>query len=97
NDTGVWMNLNVRPSASLNFSVGPQVVRNRPSWQYVGQPLADGERHYLVGELDQTTFSMTTRVNLTLSPTLSFELYAQPFISGGEYRNFRRVANPRAE
>ncbi len=96
-DNGVWMNLNVRPSASLNFSFGPQVVRNRPSWQYVGQPLADGERHYLVGELDQTTFSMTTRVNLTLSPTLSFEFYAQPFISGGEYRNFRRVANPRAE
>lgn len=96
-DSGVRLRLTVRPSPTLNLSLEPRAVRNRPSWQYVGQPLAAGERHYLVGELDQTTFSLTTRVNLTLSPTLSFELYAQPFVSGGEYRNFRRIADPRAE
>ncbi|HEX6940531.1 MAG TPA: DUF5916 domain-containing protein [Longimicrobiales bacterium] len=85
------------PTPSLNLSLEPRLVRNRPSWQYVGQPEAAGERHYVVGALDQTTVSLTTRLNWTLSPTLSLELYAQPFISGGEYTTFRRVADPRAD
>lgn len=97
NDGTAWFRLTVRPSPSLNLSLEPRVARNRPSWQYVGRPVADGERHYLVGDLDQTTASLTTRLNLTLSPTLSFELYAQPFISGGQYSDFRRVVRPRAE
>ncbi|HEX7117991.1 MAG TPA: DUF5916 domain-containing protein [Longimicrobiales bacterium] len=96
-DLGVGLGLTVRPSPSLNLSLRPRIVRNRPTWQYVGQPESGGERHYVVGALDQTTASLTTRLNWTLSPTLSLELYAQPFISGGEYTTFRRVADPRAD
>ncbi len=38
---------------------------------------------------------MTTRLNLTFSPTLSFQLYAQPFTFAGRYRNFKELKTPR--
>jgi hypothetical protein len=34
-------------------------------------------------------------MNLTFSPTLSFQLYAQPFTFAGEYRVFKELAAPR--
>lgn len=88
--------LTFRPSGGISIALSPNVQRNHNTWQYVGQPAAGEETHYIVGELDQTTVSLTTRLGLALSPTLSFELYAQPFLSGGEYTRFRRLAEPRA-
>jgi hypothetical protein len=39
---------------------------------------------------------MTTRVNYTLTPNLSLQVYAQPFVSAGDYENFREMVNGRA-
>jgi hypothetical protein len=39
---------------------------------------------------------MTTRVNYTLTPNLSLQVYAQPFVSAGDYENFREMINGRA-
>ena len=35
------------------------------------------------------------RVNWTLTPALSFQLYVQPFISSGSYSRFKQLAQPR--
>jgi hypothetical protein len=40
---------------------------------------------------------MTARVNYTITPTLSLQLYAAPFVSSGDYTNFYRLADGRAE
>jgi hypothetical protein len=45
--------------------------------------------------LDQTTVSVTGRLNYTMSPTLSLQLYAEPFVSGGNYNNFRELTDGR--
>ena len=42
--------------------------------------------------LDQTTVSLTGRVNYTDAPTLSVQLYAAPFVSGGGYTAFKQLA-----
>ena len=34
---------------------------------------------------DQRTSAITTRLDLTRTPTLSFQLYAQPFFTAGDY------------
>jgi len=39
---------------------------------------------------------VTTRINWTASPTLSLQVYAQPFVTGGAYSNWREVQAPRA-
>jgi hypothetical protein len=49
-----------------------------------------------VAHLDQTTLSVTTRLNFTVSPTRSLQFYGQPFTSAGTYSNWREVADPRS-
>ena len=51
--------------------------------------------HYLFGRLNQTTLALTGRVNYTITPTLSLELYAQPFLSGGDYSGFKELVDGR--
>ena len=38
----------------------------------------------------------TTRLGLTVSPTLSLQLFLQPFVAVGEYSDIRRLARPRS-
>jgi hypothetical protein len=48
------------------------------------------------GELRQRTSSMTFRVNYTLTPNLSVQLYGQPFVSAGRYERFKEMVDGRA-
>ena len=45
----------------------------------------------------QTTVGLTARVNYTITPTLTVQIYAQPFVSAGEYGGYKALTNPRAQ
>ena len=94
---GVWGTLAVRPAANLDLSVSPELNLNRDDWQYVSAPDVLGATQYLFGELKQTTVSTSFRANMTFTPQLSLQLWGQPFISSGDYVEFMRVTDPRAE
>lgn len=51
-------------------------------------------KRYIVGELDQTTFSAELRLNYTFTPKLTLQTYIQPFISSGSYSNFKEYTRP---
>jgi hypothetical protein len=53
--------------------------------------------HYTFARLDQTTVSLTTRLNYTMTPNLSLQFYGQPFTSSGGYSKWRELNDPRAE
>jgi len=52
--------------------------------------------HYTFARLAQETFDLTARANVTLTPTLSLQLYAQPFVASGTFTNWRELADPYA-
>ncbi len=52
--------------------------------------------HYTFAHLNQKEVSLTGRVDYTLSTTLTFQLYAQPFVSKGTFSNVRELADPKA-
>ena len=52
-----------------------------------------GARH-VFAELIEHQVSATLRLNATFSPTLSFQLYAQPFTFTGAYRGFKELGAP---
>ncbi|MHC4180454.1 MAG: DUF5916 domain-containing protein, partial [Planctomycetota bacterium] len=52
-----------------------------------------GTRYVFAG-LDRTTLSLRTRVNLTFLPTLSLQLYLEPFISTGDYGTLKELRAP---
>jgi hypothetical protein len=47
------------------------------------------------GNLDQWTLSGNIRLNWIFTPKLSLELFMQPFVSTGNYRQYSELAAPR--
>jgi hypothetical protein len=45
--------------------------------------------------LDQKTLELRTRMNWTFSPTMTLELFAQPFFASGHYFDFKEFIAPR--
>ena len=52
-------------------------------------------RRYLFAEIDQTTVSMQTRLNVTMSPRLTLSVVAEPFIASGLYGVPKELRAPR--
>jgi hypothetical protein len=88
--------VSIRPSDNADLYLGPSYSWNRNALQYVGDAVVNGSDEWLLGTVEQSTVAMTARLNYTFSPTLSLQLYAQPFISAGQYSDFKEVANPHA-
>jgi hypothetical protein len=88
-----------RPSAGLAVSTSLNLSRSRTDSQWITNeaPVAGGATRYVFGHLDQTTVGVTARVNYTITPTLTLQVYAQPFVSAGEYTHFKELINGRAE
>jgi Domain of unknown function (DUF5916)/Carbohydrate family 9 binding domain-like len=92
--TGVGPEVTFRPMTSLSMSAGVHLEHNINDYQWVENVTNNGD-HYVFGHLDQTTVGVTGRVNYSISPTLSLQLYAQPFVSGGAYTGFKELVDGR--
>jgi hypothetical protein len=98
---GRWINpaIDFRMTSRFSTSLGFNYEKATNDNQWNGNFGVSGvdTTHYTFARLDQTTLSVTTRMNFTASPTLSLQFYAQPFMTTGKYTNWRELANPRAE
>ena len=52
-------------------------------------------RRYVFASVTQRTLSMDTRLNVTFTPNLSLQLFAQPFIASGDFGQYKEFAGPR--
>ncbi|UCF20893.1 MAG: carbohydrate binding family 9 domain-containing protein [Gemmatimonadota bacterium] len=90
-----------RPMDNIAISLSPSFYHSESTAQYVTSvedPTASafyGNR-YVFADLDQNTLSMEARLNITFTPTLTLEVFAQPLISSGRYTNFKEFAAPRS-
>ncbi len=93
-------NVTVRPSEKWSISVGPSFNRSRNSAQYLTSVedalmTATFGRRYLFAPIEQTSLSLDTRLNINFTTDLSFDLFAQPFISSGHYDSPMQLRQPR--
>lgn len=89
----------LRPASQFQLTVGAGFGRNHNNTQWFGN-FTDGVgvTHYSFAHLDQRTTSMSVRMNYTMTPDLTLELYGQPFAATGIYSDFREVsATPDAD
>ena len=93
---GVNPNVRWRPSGRTTLRVGPSLSRRVEDRQWVQAVPTDDGTEYVFGRMEQNTLAMTLRTDVALTPTLSLQLYAQPFVSSGSFEDFKRVADPRA-
>lgn len=90
----------IKPRENLRLSFGPQYSRNMDPQQFlmnVTDPTATtfGGVRSVFATIEQTSLSMNTRINATFSPTLTLELFAQPFLASGHYTNPKEYRAPR--
>ena len=86
----------VRPTAAFSAEFGHLFDYQLNDAQWVTEEIRDDRTRYVFGRLDQHTSSMTMRVNYTVTPNLSVQVYAQPFVSSGDYEQFKELVNGRA-
>ncbi|MYH54111.1 MAG: carbohydrate binding family 9 domain-containing protein [Gemmatimonadetes bacterium] len=88
-----------RGDGSLSWSIGPRASRSWTPFFYVAQvpdPLAGRtwSRRYLFAELERTSLSATIRVDLAVTPLITLQVYAEPFLSSGDYEGFSALETP---
>ncbi len=96
-----YVNLNpqvtVKVATRFSTTLSANYSRNQDDAQWFRNITDDaGVTHYIFAALDQRTLGLTWRLNYTFTPATSFQLYANPFISKGEYRRARELNDPRA-
>jgi len=91
--------LDLRVASRFSSALSLNYSRNHSDRQFYGN-ITDtaGALHYTFAHLDQTTVGLTLRLNYTVSPDMSIQVYAQPFDSKGTFSNVRELsATPRAD
>jgi hypothetical protein len=89
-------------SSALNHEIGIGFTYRKDDTQYLETVnLNDrpggtgiGGVSYVFGKIDQRTLDLTLRSNILFSRDTSLEIYAQPFITVGDYSRARELAIP---
>lgn len=89
-----------KPNSQISFSIGPSYEINNALQQWVrnvSDPTAVNtyNTRYVFAEIKQNTLSASIRLNWTFTPTLSLQLFMQPFFAIGDYFDFKELAKPR--
>ena len=88
--------VNFRASSRFDLTLGAFYESSVNDNQFRGNVPDSTGLNYTFARLEQSTFSLTSRLNFTATPTLSLQVYAQPFISTGTYSDWRELADARA-
>ncbi len=86
-----------RPRANLSLNASIGYSKGDADSQWVTNLTSGNATRYVFGHLKQTTVNLTARVNYTIRPTLTLQIYAQPFVSAGAYSKFKELKNGRAD
>lgn len=91
------LGLTYRPASNISARVGVDLSRNHAESQWVANFAETDRTRYVFGVLDQTTAGLSARVNYTITPQLTVQLFARPFVSAGDYEHFKELVDGRAK
>jgi hypothetical protein len=100
-DASAGLSATWRPSATVELRAGPSYERSRTIGYLVATvpdstATATYGARYVFGPLEQTTLAASLRANVTFTPSLSLQLYAEPFTSGARSVDLRELRRARS-
>ena len=94
----IFPGVNWRVTSSMSLNLGARYSNNHDDSQWVtNETIANESTRYVFGRIDQKTMSFNTRFSYTMTPNLSLQVYAEPFVSAGSYSNYKELVDGRAE
>lgn len=97
NNVYAEVGLSYKPLDYLVITLSPSFNKSFSNLQYVDQLDYAGSSRYIFASINQKTISTSLRVNLNLSPNLTFQYWGQPFIATGEYHDQKYITDPMAK
>jgi hypothetical protein len=89
--------LNYQPFDSFSMSLNNEIERTVDKTQYISTIDFGNNQRYILGNINNQSWSTTLRMNYSINPNMSIQFYGQPFIARGRYSDFNYVNNPTAE
>ena len=89
--------MNYQPFDSFNMSLETEFEKTEDKTQYVSERDFGNEKRYILGNINNQSWSTTLRMNYSINPNMSIQFYGQPYIARGRYSNFNYVNNPTSE
>jgi len=90
------MEITYKPLKTLLLSLIPQYTTGINQIQYVTETSYIGDPRYIMANLGRQVYDLSLRVNVSLTPELSLQYYAQPYIFAGQYNEYKRITEPKA-
>jgi hypothetical protein len=89
--------IDVRIGSQFRSSISGDISHNIADAQDLNPRTDSVGTHYLFAHLNQQTLGISFRIDYTATPTLTVQVYAQPFVSKGQWSNLRELSStPRA-
>jgi hypothetical protein len=94
----VGTTVSVRPGTRWELSLDPRYSHVTSARQFVGNlangPAATFGRRYVFSYIDRSELSTRVRLNYALTPDLTLETYAEPFVASGRYYDHGELPVP---
>ncbi|WP_435414311.1 DUF5916 domain-containing protein [Polaribacter aestuariivivens] len=88
--------MNYQPFDAFSMSLDNEYEKTSDKSQYVTTTDFGNVKRYILGNIQNDSWTTTLRLNYSLNPNFSVQFYGQPFISRGRYSDFNFVNNPTA-
>jgi hypothetical protein len=89
-DPQISVSFNPAYSQSYNYAQFVATVHDNSATSFYGT-------RYVMGALDQHVLGLDTRASFTFTPTMTLEVYAQPFFAAARYASFAEYTAPRSQ
>jgi len=96
NNINTEVELTYKPTNYLAVSISPGLSRGYDELQYIDYKKFNNSDRYIFASIDRKTINTSFRINLNLSPDLTFQYWGQPFIATGAYYDYKYILNPMA-
>jgi hypothetical protein len=96
----LYPSLTWKPRPNVKLSVGPTVYNYRITAQWVSNiedesMTATYGSRYVFARMNEKVLGAEIRLSWVFTPRLSLQIYLQPYLAAGHYREFKELAQPR--
>lgn len=90
------LSVNYKPINSLQIELEPGYFHRETQLQFIDNPDFEGQTRYIFASISQDVFSLSARINYSITPDFTIQFWGQPFAASGNFSNYKKITNNKA-